>query len=40
MLAKALKFRNAFPSFIMYDRNYKSLPYEDKWDRVEKICDF
>lgn len=40
MLARALKFRKAFSSLKDCDRNYKSLPSEDEWDRGEKICDF
>ncbi|KAG7594290.1 Ribonuclease H-like superfamily [Arabidopsis thaliana x Arabidopsis arenosa] len=40
MLARALKFRKAFARLKECDRNYKSLPSEDEWDRGERICDF
>lgn len=40
MLVRALKFRKAFANLHMYDRNYKSLPSEEEWDRGEKIRDF
>jgi len=34
-----LKFRKAFDSMKAFDRNYKSLPSDEEWDRGEKICD-
>lgn len=40
MLARALKFRDAFTSLKECDRSYKSLPSEDEWDRGQKICEF
>ncbi|XP_010513534.1 PREDICTED: zinc finger BED domain-containing protein DAYSLEEPER-like [Camelina sativa] len=40
MLARALKFRKAIVSLKECDRNYKSSPSKDEWDRGEKICDF
>jgi len=39
MFARALKFRMTFASLKECDRNYKSLPSEDEWDRGERICD-
>lgn len=40
MLARALKFRDAFSSLKECDRSSKSLPSEDEWDREEKNCEF
>ena len=39
MLVRPLKFKEAFKSLAAFDRNYKSLPSEDKWNRGEKICE-
>ncbi|CAA7042097.1 unnamed protein product [Microthlaspi erraticum] len=39
MLARALKYRKAFISVQLCDRNYKTLPSEAEWERGEKIRD-
>ncbi|XP_048604271.1 zinc finger BED domain-containing protein RICESLEEPER 2-like [Brassica napus] len=39
MLARALKFREAFAILNLYERGYKWLPSEEEWERGVKICD-
>lgn len=40
MLARALKFRDAFTSLKECDRSYRSLPSQEEWNRGAKICKF
>lgn len=39
MLARAMKFREAFVSMKSFDTNYTFLPSEEEWNRAEKVCD-
>ncbi|RID45762.1 hypothetical protein BRARA_I02464 [Brassica rapa] len=39
MLARALKFREAFAILNLYERGYKWLPSKEEWKRGVKICD-
>ncbi|XP_019167735.1 PREDICTED: zinc finger BED domain-containing protein RICESLEEPER 1-like isoform X2 [Ipomoea nil] len=38
MLSCALDFKQVFPRYQLRDPNYKCLPSEDDWQRVEEIC--
>ena len=40
MLSCALEFKQVFPRYQQRDPNYKHLPSEDDWFRVEKVCSF
>lgn len=39
MLARSMKFREAFVSMKSFDTNYTFLPSEEEWNRAEKVCD-
>ncbi|XP_031108667.1 uncharacterized protein LOC116013155 [Ipomoea triloba] len=38
MLSSALDFKQVFPWYQLRDPNYKCLPTEDDWQKVEEIC--
>ena len=40
MLSCALEFKQVFPRYQQRDPNYKHLPSEDDWFRVEEVCSF
>jgi len=40
MLESAIKYRKAFEILKVVDRNYKSCPSSEEWDRGEKMCQF
>nr|GMD60380.1 zinc finger BED domain-containing protein RICESLEEPER 2-like [Ipomoea batatas] len=40
MLDSAIKYKKAFASLELIDRNYKFCPSVEEWERCEKICEF
>ena len=40
MLEIAIKYRQAFHSLSLIDKNYKWCPYNDEWARAYLICEF
>nr|GMD66309.1 zinc finger BED domain-containing protein RICESLEEPER 2-like [Ipomoea batatas] len=40
MLDSAIKYKKAFASLELIDRNYKFCPLVEEWERCEKICEF
>lgn len=40
MLESAIKYRRAFSSLQLVDRNYKLAPTNEEWTKGEKMCEF
>jgi len=40
MIESGLKYRRAFGSFTICDRNFKHCPTPEEWKRAERMCEF
>ena len=40
MIESAIKYRRAFNSLTFNDRNYMLYPFNEEWERAEKMCAF
>ncbi|XP_019183560.1 PREDICTED: zinc finger BED domain-containing protein RICESLEEPER 2-like [Ipomoea nil] len=40
MLDSAIKYKRAFSTLQLNDRNYKHCPYTEDWKRAERLCEF